>query len=74
MREERELFRRKLVELIAAPEEPEMMDGTEQQQQLNAPFPNNQEKEILRYYYYIKHGIETIHVSPLSKRVLARYN
>lgn len=71
MREERELFRKKLVELIAAPEEPDMMsegDGDN----LAADFPNNKEKEILRYYYYIKHGIETIHVSPISKRVLTR--
>ena len=26
----------------------------------------------MRYYYYIKHGIDTIHVAPLDKRVLNR--
>lgn len=67
MREERELFRKKLVELIAAPDDPEM--SLEDQE---FEFPNNKEKEILRYYYYIKHGIETIHVSPINKKVLTR--
>lgn len=67
MREERELFRKKLVELIAAPDDPKM--SLEDQE---FEFPNNKEKEILRYYYYIKHGIETIHVSPINKKVLTR--
>lgn len=71
MREERELFRQKLVELIAAPDDPEMsLDDLGNN--LAGEFPNNKEKEILRYYYYIKHGIETIHVSPINKRVLTR--
>lgn len=26
----------------------------------------------MRYYYYIKHGIDTVHVAPLDKRVLTR--
>ena len=26
----------------------------------------------MRYYYYIKHGIDTIHVAPLDKKVLNR--
>lgn len=26
----------------------------------------------MRYYYYIKHGIDTVHVAPLDKRVLNR--
>jgi dynein heavy chain, axonemal len=26
----------------------------------------------MRYYYYIKHGIDTIHVAPLDKRLLGR--
>lgn len=35
-------------------------------------FPDAQEKEIMRYYYYIKHGIDTVHVAPLDKKVLNR--
>lgn len=35
-------------------------------------FPDAEEKEIMRYYYYIKHGIDTVHVAPLDKRVLNR--
>lgn len=64
MRQERENFRRKLVELIACKDE--VVD-------LETTFPNKDEKEILRYYYYIKHGIDTIHVAPMSKRVLERF-
>jgi dynein heavy chain len=26
----------------------------------------------MRYYYYIKHGIDTVHVAPLDKKVLNR--
>lgn len=70
MRQERENFRRKLVELIA-------WDNVDADgsigDSLHNEFPNKQEKEILRYYYYIKHGIDTIHVSPMSKRVLQRF-
>uniref|UniRef100_A0A1A9WZY9 Dynein heavy chain 7, axonemal n=1 Tax=Glossina brevipalpis TaxID=37001 RepID=A0A1A9WZY9_9MUSC len=69
MRLERENFRKKLVELIARPEPEEMEPGGID---LEADFPNTEEKEILRYYYYIKHGIDTIHVAPMSKRVLSR--
>ena len=35
-------------------------------------FPNIEEREMLRYYYYIKHGVDTVHVSPIDKRVLSR--
>jgi dynein heavy chain len=31
-----------------------------------------EEREMLRYYYYIRHGVDTIHVSPIDKRVLGR--
>lgn len=34
--------------------------------------PSPQEREILRYYYYIKHGVDTIHVAPLDVKVLNR--
>lgn len=64
VRKEREEFRKKLVELIiSSDEERARDDGT---------FPDAQEKEIMRYYYYIKHGIDTIHVAPLDKKLLNR--
>uniref|UniRef100_A0A1B0F9M2 AAA+ ATPase domain-containing protein n=1 Tax=Glossina morsitans morsitans TaxID=37546 RepID=A0A1B0F9M2_GLOMM len=69
MRLERENFRKKLVELIACNDAEDMVPSA---MDLEAEFPNDEEKEILRYYYYIKHGIDTIHVAPMSKKVLAR--
>lgn len=32
--------------------------------------PNAEEREVLRYYYYIRHGVDTIHVAPLDQKVL----
>ncbi|XP_037882003.1 dynein heavy chain 7, axonemal-like [Glossina fuscipes] len=69
MRLERENFRKKLVELIACDDAKDMEPNATD---LDAEFPNTEEKEILRYYYYIKHGIDTIHVAPMSKKVLTR--
>jgi dynein heavy chain, axonemal len=64
VRREREEFRKKLVGLIISSEEEIARD--------DGSFPDAQEKEIMRYYYYIKHGIDTVHVAPLDKRVLNR--
>ncbi|XP_073827136.1 dynein heavy chain at 36C [Musca autumnalis] len=78
MRLERENFRKKLVELIARKDDEEANATTMTDEDDAATmdwegeFPNQQEKEVLRYYYYIKHGIDTIHVSPMSKKVLNR--
>lgn len=80
MRLERENFRKKLVELIARKDdEATATSATNATDDAGAcamawegEFPNQQEKEVLRYYYYIKHGIDTIHVSPMSKKVLNR--
>lgn len=78
MRLERENFRKKLVELIARKDDetaeavPGETGTTATAKDLDTDFPNKQEKEVLRYYYYIKHGIDTIHVSPMSKKVLNR--
>lgn len=61
----REDFRKKLVSLIIAKEVPDdNEDDTE--------FPSSKEREIMRYYYYIKHGVDTIHVSPLDPKILKR--
>lgn len=64
MRKEREEFRKKLVGLIISSEEEIARD--------DGSFPDAKEKEIMRYYYYIKHGIDTVHVAPLDKKVLNR--
>lgn len=71
MRLERENFRKKLVELIARKDDDDVVENASAID-LEAEFPNKDEKEVLRYYYYIKHGIDTIHVSPMSKKVLNR--
>lgn len=59
MRAEREEFRKTLVSLIVAKETDS--DDT---------FPNAKERELLRYYYYIKHGIDTSHIAPMTNRIL----
>lgn len=65
MRKNREEFRKKLISLIMSTEADIHLDQTE--------FPNSEEKELLRYYYFIKHGIDTIHVAPMNAKVLKKY-
>lgn len=65
MRRQREEFRKKLVNLIVSKSDIET--------DLTDEFPSAEEREIMRYYYYIKHGIDTIHVSPMDPKVLSRY-
>lgn len=67
MRKKREEFRKKLVSLIVSKDDSE---GTEVSSPDNSDFPNAEEREIMRYYYYIKHGIDTIHVAPMDAQVL----
>lgn len=67
MRKEREHFRRKLVELILSIDEEEVH---KKDTETDKNFPDQNEREVLRYYYYIKHGIDTIHVSTISKKTL----
>lgn len=67
MRMEREHFRRKLVELII---NMDTEDAPKQETTSDTGFPDQSERETLRYYYYIKHGIDTIHVSTISKKTL----
>lgn len=66
MRKEREDFRKRLVSLIMA--EDEEGEGEDPNQ-----FPNSREKETMRYYYYIQHGFDTIHVAPMDKRTYDMY-
>ncbi|XP_046403325.1 dynein axonemal heavy chain 7-like [Ischnura elegans] len=69
LRKERENFRKKLVKIILQGDSKCNVDeldlykdgdGTDQQ------IPNKEEQMILRYYYYIHHGIDTIHVAPIE--------
>ncbi|XP_068083476.1 dynein axonemal heavy chain 7-like [Anabrus simplex] len=61
LRKEREAFRSKLVKLIMR----KTGDKVTPYQ-----MPSAEEKEVLRYYYYIHHGVDTVHVSPLDDRWL----
>lgn len=61
VRREREEFRKKLVSLILTNEDP-----TEE------AFPNADEREVLKYYYYIKYGIDTIHVAPIDSKLVTK--
>lgn len=63
-RRRREEFRKQLASLIMA--------GSDEQSTDDVQFPTSDEREMLRYYYYIKHGIDTIHVSPMDVRWLNR--
>ncbi|PNF31634.1 hypothetical protein B7P43_G17186, partial [Cryptotermes secundus] len=58
MRKEREDFRKRLIALIFKRDE-------EKTSTFQIPTPK--EKESLRYYYYIHHGIDTVHVAPLEQ-------
>lgn len=59
LRKEREKFRKRLVQLIIKNEEEEVSDPNK--------FPNADEKELLRYYYYIHHGINTVLIAPIQR-------
>ncbi|CAH1130366.1 unnamed protein product [Ceutorhynchus assimilis] len=63
LRKQREEFRQRLVNLITNVHD-ESMDFDH--------IPSAQEKEMLRYYYYVKHGVDTVHVAPLDEKVLNR--
>lgn len=64
MRKQREEFRKRLVDLIVNKDDNAEFNPNE--------IPSNDEREILRYYYYIKYGVDTIHVAPLDVKVLNR--
>lgn len=62
LRKQREEFRKHLVNLIVNAEEGMEVSPDE--------IPSAEDREILRYYYYIRHGVDTIHVAPLDQNVL----
>ncbi|VEN45416.1 unnamed protein product [Callosobruchus maculatus] len=65
LRKHREDFRNRLVCLITKKE------GSERGGQRDM-IPNAEEKQMLRYYYYVKYGVDTVHVAPLDEEVLTR--
>ncbi|KAB0790352.1 hypothetical protein PPYR_15283, partial [Photinus pyralis] len=62
LRKQREEFRKRLVDLIVKKDD-SMDIGPDE-------IPTAGEKEILRYYYYIRHGVDTVHVAPLDPKLL----
>ncbi|XP_068620866.1 dynein axonemal heavy chain 7 [Battus philenor] len=62
MRKAREEFRAKLMKLICQSAPGEDEDS----------IPSGDEKNMLRYYYYIRYGIDTIHVAPLDNKIILR--
>ncbi|XP_078260700.1 dynein axonemal heavy chain 7 [Rhinoraja longicauda] len=66
-KKDREHFRSALVNIImqqeCAARQPPPLDETEPS---TSGHPSAAEKDILRYYYYINHGIDTEHVAPLE--------
>lgn len=65
MRKAREEFRLKLVNLIC------QIGGEEENQDMS--MPTGEEQNMLRYYYYLRYGIDTIHVAPLDNKIILRY-
>lgn len=63
MRQEREGFRESIVKWIIREAE-DLNDDI---------FPNSKERQLLRYYQYIAHGIDACHVAPINKRILKRF-
>ncbi|KAH9642760.1 hypothetical protein HF086_010413, partial [Spodoptera exigua] len=64
MRKAREEFRLKLVNLIC-------QTGDEQGSH-EMGMPTGEEQNLLRYYYYLRYGIDTIHVAPLDNKIILR--
>lgn len=64
MRKAREEFRLKLVNLIC------QSDPDEEQSSDN--IASAEEQNMLRYYYYLRYGIDTIHVAPLDNKIILR--
>lgn len=62
MRQRREEFRKKLVALI-------MTDGPDAD---DDEFPNTSERRVLKYYHYIRHGIDTVHVAPMHRKIVSK--
>lgn len=60
MRQKREEFRKKLITLIMTD------DGGSDDDE----FPNSNERKVLKYYHYIRHGIDTVHVAPMHKKII----
>lgn len=65
MRKQREEYRKCLVQLIMGNAKSDTEDDDDS-------FPNAEEIKLLRYYYYIRHGIDTEHVAPLSSKVIQK--
>lgn len=64
VRKQREEFRQRLVKLITCKEDDMDIDP--------ADIPSAEEREMLRYYYYIRYGVDTIYVAPIDNLVLKR--
>lgn len=66
MRKSREEFRAKLMKLIVQADPAHGGDGD------TDAVPNDEERTMLRYYYYLRYGIDTIHVAPLDNKIILR--
>lgn len=64
MRKQREEFRQRLVSLIVNVRNDDTMEIDD--------IPSEEEKQMLRYYYYVKHGVDTVHVAPVDEKILNR--
>ncbi|CAG9863347.1 unnamed protein product [Phyllotreta striolata] len=66
LRKQREAYRKRLVKLITAKEEEQEVEYA------YGYAPTADENELLRYYYYIKNGADTVFVAPIDDNILKR--
>ncbi|GAB0099121.1 Dynein heavy chain [Sergentomyia squamirostris] len=62
LRIQREKFRVRILELITRGKSNDFKSG----------FPSTKDEEFFRFYHYIQHGIDTVHIASLDKKVLSR--
>ncbi|XP_052125010.1 dynein axonemal heavy chain 7-like [Frankliniella occidentalis] len=70
LRKEREEFRRKLVQLVLCEDGPS--DQAKDISGSSLDLPSREERVVLRYYYYIQQGVDTVHVTHLDCATLKR--
>lgn len=64
LRKNREEFRARLVKMLTEKDDEMEIDLNE--------IPSAEEREILRYYYYIRYGVDTVNVAPMDPMTIEK--
>lgn len=66
LRKQREEFREKVIRIISAVDEtPDVCHANN-----DTDWLSEDEQELLRYYYYIMHGIDNVHIGPIDVKMM----